>query len=167
MNLGQMLRDAAAKNPQKPAVVCLDNVITYEKLDASTDALARWFLREGLEPGDRVAIHWCNSIETVQLYFACFKAGLIAVPVNNRLKAPEIEYILNHSRAKLCFSQPELAPASKEIAHQCEDLRRIQTELPKLADDAFANIQLPDVSPEKVTAILYTSGTTEIGRAHV
>ena len=84
----------------------------------------------------------------------------IAVPVNNRLKAPEIEYILNHSRAKLCFSQPELAPASKEIAHQCEDLRRIQTELPKLADDAFANIQLPDVSPEKVTAILYTSGTT-------
>ncbi|MEQ1886125.1 MAG: AMP-binding protein [Bryobacteraceae bacterium] len=160
MNLGRMLREAAAKNPQKPAVVCLDNVITYDALNRSTETLARWLLREGLEPGDRVAIHWSNSIETVQLYFACFKAGLIAVPVNNRLKPPEIEYILNHSRAKLCFSQPQLAPFSQEIAHNCEDLRRIHTELPTVQESAIAHIPLPEVSPEKVTAILYTSGTT-------
>jgi acyl-CoA synthetase (AMP-forming)/AMP-acid ligase II len=68
----------------------------------------------GLRTGDRVAIHWCNSVEVVKLYFACFKSGLIAVPVNNRLKAPEIAYVLKHSKAKLCFTQPELASLCEE-----------------------------------------------------
>src|SRR5678816_3658713 len=102
MNLGRMLGQSAAKNPQKTAVVCGSRIVSYEALDRSTDALARWLLHAGLESGDRVAIHWSNSIEVVELYFACFKAGLIAVPVNNRLKVPEIAYILVHSNAKLC-----------------------------------------------------------------
>src|SRR5580700_3464224 len=104
MNLGNMLRHSAEKNRQKPAIICGDRVVSYQTLDRQTDALARWLLNEGLEPGDRVAIHWNNSVEVVELYFACFKAGLIAVPVNNRLKAPEIAYVLSHSKAKLCFS---------------------------------------------------------------
>jgi acyl-CoA synthetase (AMP-forming)/AMP-acid ligase II len=49
--------------------------------------------RGRLQTGDRVAIHCCNSAEVVNLYFAYFKTGLIAVPVNNRLKASEIGYI--------------------------------------------------------------------------
>ena len=104
MTLGQMLRLSAAKNPDKPAVVCGEQIVTYCELDEATDALATWLLQQGLQPGDRVAIHWTNSVETVNLYFACFKSGLIAVPVNNRLKVPEIAYVLGHSKAKLCFS---------------------------------------------------------------
>jgi long-chain acyl-CoA synthetase len=103
VNLGRTLRDSAARNPQKLAVICRDEAVSYEVLEHSTDDLARWLLREGLEPGDRLAIHWCNSVEVVYLYFACFKAGLIAVPINNRMKAPELAYVLAHSKAKLCF----------------------------------------------------------------
>ena len=81
MDLGTTLRQSAAQNPRKPALVCGDQAISYESLNRSTDALGRWLLGQGLEPGDRVAIHWQNAVETVNLYFACFKAGLIAVPV--------------------------------------------------------------------------------------
>jgi acyl-CoA synthetase (AMP-forming)/AMP-acid ligase II len=108
LNLGGLLYQASLKNPDDIALVCGEEQLSFKGLDQSTDALARWLLRAGLEPGHRVAIHWCNSIEVAQLYFACFKAGLIAVPLNNRLKAPEIAYILRHSRAKICFSQPAL-----------------------------------------------------------
>lgn len=153
-----MLRQSAARSPQKPAVICGDRVVTYQELDRSTDALARRLLAEGLEPGDRVAIHWCNSVEVVNLYFACFKAGLIAVPVNNRLKAPEIAYVLGHSKAKLCFSQPELAPLAMEIRAECPGLRHIYAALPPLDD--VTDIELPEVTPDKVAAVLYTSGTT-------
>jgi long-chain acyl-CoA synthetase len=152
-----MLRDSAARTPSKPAVICGDDVVTYEALDHSTDALARWLLSDGLQSGDRVAIHWCNSIEVVNLYFACFKAGLIAVPVNNRLKPAEIAYVLAHSKAKLCFSQPELAELSEEIRGECPDLRQIYHALPLLTD---IDVTLPDVSPDRVAAVLYTSGTT-------
>jgi long-chain acyl-CoA synthetase len=153
-----MLHRSAARSPQKPAVICGDQVVTYTELDRSSDALARWFLDQGLEPGDRLAIHWCNSIETVNLYFACFKAGVIAVPVNNRLKPAEIAYILTHSKAKLCFSQPELAPLAQEVRGECPELRHLYTALPDLAD--AGNAPLPEVLPNQVAAVLYTSGTT-------
>lgn len=159
MNMGTMLRLSAAKSPLKPAIVCGERVVTYQSLDEQTDALARWLLGRGLKPGDRVAIHWGNSVEVVELYFACFKAGLIAVPVNNRLKAPEIAYVLGHSKARLCFSQPELAPLAVEVVRDCPDLLDLYTSLPELKS-AAEEVALPEVSPENVAAVLYTSGTT-------
>src|SRR5438067_93760 len=159
MDLGTMLRHSAAKNPREPAVVCGERAVTYEELNRSTDALARWLLRQGLKAGDRVGIHWHNSVETVNLYFACFKAGVIAVPVNNRLKPAEIAYILQHSRAKLCFSAPEMAPLCDEARAECPDLQQLCTALPAL-DGMEDSIELPTVAPERVAAVLYTSGTT-------
>ncbi len=153
MNLGWMLHRSAEKNPQKNAIVCGDRVVSYQELDRATSALGAWLLAEGLAPGDRVAIHWCNSVEVVTVYFACFKAGLVAVPVNNRLKTPEIAYILEHSGAKICFSQPKLAPLCRDAAPV-----RVLTGLPPLDTAAVPN--LPEVMPDQVAAILYTSGTT-------
>jgi long-chain acyl-CoA synthetase len=158
MTLGGMLHRSAVKNPDKPAVVCGEQTLSYRELDESTDALAGWLLGQGLQPGDRVAIHWTNSVETVRLYFACFKSGLIAVPVNNRLKAPEIAYVLAHSKARLCFSKPDLAPLCEEVRGECPDLMAIHARLPVL--DGVRGEALPDVSPEQVAAVLYTSGTT-------
>src|SRR5262245_7688050 len=158
MTLGQMLRLSAAKNPDKPAVVCGEQIVSYCELDEGTDALAAWLLQQGLQPGDRVAIHWTNSVETVNLYFACFKSGLIAVPVNNRLKVPEIAYVLGHSKAKLCFSQPELAPLSEEVRSECPHLVAIHTKLPLL--ECGRDRALPEVTADQVAAVLYTSGTT-------
>ena len=160
MNLGAMLRHSARTRPQKPAVICREQIVSYEALDRSSDTLARWLLQQGLQAGDRVAIHWCNSVEVVNLYFACFKSGMIAVPVNNRLKPAEIAYILQHSKAKLCFSQPELAPLAEEVRVDCQDLQALYTALPSLNDAALSRIELPEVSPDKVAAVLYTSGTT-------
>jgi long-chain acyl-CoA synthetase len=160
MDLGTALRHSTKKHPQKPAVICGDQVISYEMLDRSTDALARWLLRQGVESGDRVAIHWGNSLEVVYLYYACFKAGLIAVPVNNRLKSPEIAYILEHSQAKLCFSQPDLAPLAEAVRAECPALRHIYTALPPIDATGLEGVALPEVSPERVAAVLYTSGTT-------
>ena len=160
MNLGTMLRQSAETRPQKPAIIFRDQVVTYEALNRSSDALARWLLQKGLHAGDRVAIHWCNSVEVVNLYFACFKSGLIAVPVNNRLKPAEIAYILQHSKSKLCFSQPDLAPLAEEARAECPDLKGFYTALPSLDDPALKRGALPEVSPENVAAVLYTSGTT-------
>ena len=83
MNLGNLLSASAARNPRKTACVFENESISYEQLDRSTTSLARWFLRQGCKPGDRIAVHWPNSIETVTLFFACFKAGMIAVPANH------------------------------------------------------------------------------------
>ena len=92
-NLGDLLSASAARNPQKAAIAFEDRSISYESLEQATTRMARWFLQQGCKPGDRIAFYWPNSIEAAELYFACFKARLIAVPVNVRMKAHEVAYV--------------------------------------------------------------------------
>jgi AMP-binding enzyme len=63
MNMGNILRASAER---------------------STTSLAQWFLRHGCKPGDRIAFYWPNSIETVELFFACFKAGMRSAERHHR-----------------------------------------------------------------------------------
>lgn len=156
MNLGDSLRVQAERNPQKTAFYCGNAKISYESLDDSTTALAQWFLSQGLQPGDRVAVHWANSIQAVQLLYGIFKAGLTAVTVNTRLKAPEIGFILSHSQARMCFSEPALAPLAREAGGDCS----ILISLPALNDGEARRSKLPPLDPGEPTLLIYTSGTT-------
>ena len=152
MTLGELLHSRSIENPAKTALFCEDRTMSYEELDRSTTRLAGWFLGQGLRAGDRVAIHWSNRIEVAQLYLGLFKAGLIAVPVNTRLKPPEIAYFLENSQARMCFSEPALAPLVRDAGGG--DLLR---ELPQLEP---ADVALPEVHPDQPALIMYTSGTT-------
>ena len=111
--------------------------------------MARYLLDRGFQPGERAAIHWQNSIEFVVLLPGVWRAGLIVVPINPRLKAAEIAYVLEHSGARLCFSEPTLAPLVNGI--------EIITTLPALTGSGEP---LPDVDPDAPALIMYTSGTT-------
>lgn len=142
--------------PQKTAFYCGNAEIFYERLDDSTTALAHWFLSQGLQPGDRVAVHWANSIQAVQLLYGLFKAGMIAVTVNTRLKPPEISFILSHSRARMCFSEPALAPLAREAGGDCP----IFISLPAFDDGEAHRSKLPPVDPAQPALLIYTSGTT-------
>ena len=156
MDLCSVLHAHATKNPQKIALICGDAAMSYRELDESSAALAQWFLEQGLQPGDRVALHWSNSLEVVQLFFALFRAGLIAVTVNVRLKSAEIRYILNHSQSRMCFSEPALAPLSEQAGTGCSVL----IQLPALETAKAHGSALPEVHPDQPAVLLYTSGTT-------
>jgi len=114
--ISSLLHHHAERQPSKAAVLTAERSITYAELDASVTCLAGYFLDRGLRPGDRVAVHWSNSIETVQLLLAAFRVGLVAVPVNLRLKLAEIAYIFEHSGARICFSEPALAALAEEAS---------------------------------------------------
>ena len=151
MSLGELLHARADQAPQSTALFCGDRTMSYAELDASSDGLAAWLLREGFEPGDRVAIQWPNAIEAVQLYFAAFKAGLIAVPINLRLKPAEIVWVVENSGASLCFCHAALADGMRQTGV------RVLTELPAFA---AATAALPPPDDEAPALILYTSGST-------
>jgi long-chain acyl-CoA synthetase len=158
MNIASVLTASAQQDPKKAAIVLQNESISYEQLDCATTSLARWFLRRGLKPGDRIAIYWPNSIEMVELFFACFKAGMIAVPINVRMKTPEVAYILEHSKAAMYFAHPDLLAVAEEARSACGHLDAIHTSLATTYEGDWP--PLPVVNDDDPALLLYTSGTT-------
>jgi long-chain acyl-CoA synthetase len=150
--LVDLLDSAALQSGDNIALYCGERTISYSSLKTSSESLARWLILQGLKPGDRVALQWPNAIETVELYFAIFKAGLIAVPVNLRLKPLELAYVIGNSGAALSFIHPVFAALAKEAG-----VTNMLTEIP--AAEA-SDIPLPEIRAEDPVMILYTSGST-------
>jgi long-chain acyl-CoA synthetase len=108
MLLWDRLETLATNQPGLLAVACEEKRLTYAELAEQARRMAAAWTRQGLEPGDRIALHLRNSVELAVAYYACFAAGFVAVPVNNRFKPAEIEYVVEHSGARLYVSEPSL-----------------------------------------------------------
>src|SRR5581483_427400 len=110
----------------------------------------------GVNRGDCVALHLSNGVEIVVAYFACFKRGAIALPINTRFKSQEIDYVLRHAGAVAYIGQPDLA---REILGWPDHVRvrYVEGELVRLEPDTTYRTESRDDDP---AAVLYTSGTT-------
>jgi len=108
-NVANLLLRAARVHSRQPALALGTRVIAdYATLERRVAALA-WTLRHrvGLNAGDCVALFMANCPEYVEVLFACWHAGLAAVPVNAKLHPRELEFILSDSGARLCFVTAE------------------------------------------------------------
>ncbi|HUO68377.1 MAG TPA: AMP-binding protein [Gammaproteobacteria bacterium] len=94
-------RHFASRNSDAPAII-EQNGTTWSRgaLLELADGVARGLAAAGLEPGDVVAIVAPNCAEYVATYLAGISAGLYIVPINWHLAAPEIDYLIDNSRAK-------------------------------------------------------------------
>src|SRR3954467_13215813 len=81
--------------------------------------------RFGLAQGDRVACAMTNCVESIEVMYAIWHAGLCAVPMNAKLHAREFAFILENSGAQLCFVTPDLAGTIAEAAKEAPELREI------------------------------------------
>ena len=95
LHIDQMLAAQARVRPHEVGVRDLTNELTFQKWNDRSTRLAAGLLKAGLSKGDRVAILAYNRLEWAEIYVAVAQTGLIAVPVNFRLSAPEIGYIFS------------------------------------------------------------------------
>jgi long-chain acyl-CoA synthetase len=104
----------AAEDPSRPAVVQADGEIrTYAQLTEAANRLTHGLRRLGLAAGDVVAAVLPNEATMLELQLAAFQGGLYLVPINSRLTAPEIAYILDDSRAKALVYSDRFASATE------------------------------------------------------
>ena len=101
VNLADLVRDAAAADPDRAALRHRDDVMTWAALDRDVDRFAGGLLALGLVAGDRVAIALGNTPAFVTAYFGTLRAGLVALPVNTGYTPSEIEHVLADSGARL------------------------------------------------------------------
>ena len=92
--IGQWATKHAIIDTHRTALVDDRRSVTYAEFDARTTAVARALREEGVGAGDRVALLSLNSIEYLELVFAVAKLGAVTVPLNFRLSARELAYML-------------------------------------------------------------------------
>src|SRR5580704_15608762 len=103
----RFLRYAEQQFPGKTAVVCGDERFTYIELGERAGRLAGALRGSGLRSGDRVAFLSLNCHRLLEAYYGVLEAGGILLPLNIRLAAPELTYILNDSGATVLFLEQE------------------------------------------------------------
>ncbi|MFZ0215148.1 MAG: AMP-binding protein [Candidatus Dormiibacterota bacterium] len=102
--LATHLRAVAAEHGERPAVVTDEQELTYRQLRAWSRALAKGLIALGVRPGEHVALDLANYPEFVVLQYAIASAGAVAVPLNYRLRAEELRYVLRQSEAVLLIT---------------------------------------------------------------
>ncbi len=167
MKFASFLAAHARNTPDKDAVICGAEKLTFGELDESTDRLANALRDKGVKVGDRVAIQLHNTVEFVRAFMAATKAGAISVPVNTRLAPGEIAYILSDCAPSAVFFSDETREVLDKAAADAKGLVRIIAGTPRAGEFTIAELiaagapGTPAVPPEfDDSMIVYTSGTT-------
>jgi len=162
-NAAEALFDAAERDPAGIALVHAGARISYDTLAARVDAFARGLRDRGLRRGDRVGLVTANRIEFIVAHYGSMHAGLISVPINPSLTAPEIAQRTHVTAPALviCDASSEVAVREGLMLNQLGTERVITVGSP-----AWGDLIRPDhlpvdfgaTDPESVGSLMFTAG---------
>lgn len=170
MNIGYLLTLNANRYPNKIALTYKDSSISYRELNYRVNRLANSLMEVGIRKGDRVGYLFPNCNEIVELFFALMKIGAVAVPLNHRLIAKEIKYLLDLAECKALVYSDKYWEKVKEFKH---NLKAVSIFIRSGEEGTFGEHsfqQLRDNGPgfepnvsvggEDLARIQFTGGTT-------
>jgi acyl-CoA synthetase (AMP-forming)/AMP-acid ligase II len=125
MLLTEILPRAVSAYPNKIGVVCGSVRLTYGEVGARVAALAAGLRKSGVAPGDRIALLHKNCHRVLESYFAAVHLGAVLVPLNVRLTARDLAFVLDDTETRLMITDGELASLAGAAAHLCRSGCRI------------------------------------------
>lgn len=170
------LDELAARAPDTPFAVEGSRRVTAGEIRRQSNAFAHALAAAGIRPGDRVALLSKNSIEYAVSVFGISKAGAVVTPLNYRLAAPEIVFIVNDSGARMMIASAAYSAIVDGIRHELPAIERYVAIGPAPGDwTPFASWtaergETPPEVPIQAGADavqMYTSGTTGLPKGAV
>lgn len=161
MNIAHWLQDAAQRWPERPALFEGPRQIADYRMFATQVRALALELRHvhGIEPGARVALLLKNSCDYLQLLYAIWWCGAVAVPINHKLHALEAAWIAGNAGARLIFTDEGELFADLALPSGCRELTAPVQRMPGLP--ASDELQAPHPRLDSDLAwLFYTSGTT-------
>lgn len=177
-NIRELLEARVEQSPDKEFLFLESDgrVFTYREFDAETNRAAAMLLALGVTKGERVSLYLTNSAEYLIFYFACFKIGAWAGPVNAHLKPREIEFVVADSESGTIITQPDLYENISEARARVASLRNViviedgaRWSLAEPAEksnqrwggqERVESLAATHISRGDEAVIIYTSGTT-------
>lgn len=158
--------------PNKTAIIDGEDTFTYREFTSRTAKLKAALQNMGIQKGDRIGILMLNNFRYLEIMYAATSFGAIVVPINVRLTAPEVSFILNDANVETLFIHQEFIPMVKEIKENVNSLKRIVLAEASTQDRDYilyesliheqsANtLTIEHVNEEDVAGLFYTGGTT-------
>ena len=174
MDIATIFRRSVERYPQHPALLFEDRHWTYEEWHGRVARFAQALADLGVRPSDRVAFYISTSENSVTTYFACQLLGAVAVPMNFRLSAGEVAYILQDSGARVLVYGRYLADNVLKVqerihsvhdyigcAYDPDNIPAGHHHFDTLAEETVdRNEPRPIPLSDQLSALVYTSGTT-------
>ena len=164
--IAQRIRGFAEAQPTRIALDDGESQLTYEQLDRWMDQTACALQREGVQPGQAIAICAETSVRYAATFLGALRAGVVVAPLAPSANAETLAAMLSDAEAKVLFIDPSTAPRFAESADRghkvnlsdepLSDTTRIRD---WLASDG-GKPQVAEVGPDSPFNIIYSSGTT-------
>jgi acyl-CoA synthetase (AMP-forming)/AMP-acid ligase II len=167
VNVGDLLRQRVDAAPDKTFLSSSEDgrSYTYAELDAAVNRTVRMLAAHGIGKGETVSLLMPNCIEYIVGYFACFKLGAVAGPVNSLLKASEMTFVMSNSDSRALLVGAEFLPLVNEISADIPSLDAVIEfdDVEKATANFSGSAEKLPVEPvglDDAAIIIYTSGTT-------
>ncbi|KAL6863280.1 putative PKS/NRPS-like protein biosynthetic cluster [Amphichorda felina] len=167
--LHRVLEQAADRHTDKTAVACAGTELTYGRLHALANRLARVLVQRGTKRGDLVGVALDRSVDLIVVLLAVLKAGAAYVPIDPAFPAERISYMLQDAAPKLVVASANTLHALASWGHGgvCVDIDKEQGQMgldmegSSSDEDEIAEIgPLVNSQPEDLAYVIYTSGST-------
>ena len=160
INLSSFIAFHARRTPDRSALKYLGQDISYADFDRRILKVAGWLTSRGIGADDVVAVLMKNSAAFLELVFAASHIGAVLLPINYRLSAEEVGYIVGNSEARLLIADEELAAIAAGDAPVVLLDETTQASVTHLAPDV-APAPVHPRQPRDLMRLMYTSGTTD------
>jgi feruloyl-CoA synthase len=166
MNLLDAFDSAVRKTPAKPFLRDRGASISYADMQQRSQRAAAVLQAQGVGRGDTVALMCLNTPGFVEALLGAWRLGATLVPVNHKLQAPELQYILDHAQCRALVFDAALAPVVTATQHRCAHLVTEAADAITGARDwdalvaAASPLEGTRPADGDIAQVLYTSGTT-------
>lgn len=170
-NLADLVRLSALREPEGRALVDGARTVSWRELDSAATFVASGLIRQGLGPGDRVALVIGNSAAFAATYFGVLRAGMVAVPLNTTYTAAELTGLLTSCTPALVVAEHRTAYAVRDALRELGGSQDVPVAV--VGDTSYEHLvglgtrsdapAPPDPSrfdPETVGVLLFTAGTS-------
>jgi len=155
-SIHQLFEEKASSQPNKIAVVCDGEKISYEELDEKASRLAQKLIISGVQPNDFVGLFTGRSMAMVIGILGILKSGAAYLPLDPKYPTKRIEFMVDDAKINTILYQKKWkkeVPLTVAFRHSIEDT---------IIEKKQVNITLPTISKDQLAYIIYTSGSSGI-----
>ncbi len=171
----RFLRYAREQFPEKVGVVCGDERFTYAQFAERAARLAGALVAVGAKPGDRIAFLSTNCHRLLEAYYGVLEAGCVLVPLNVRLGAQELAFVLNDAQARFLFVEQSFVPLAESFRTTVRSIETFfllddQPQANWLAANNFDDLlsasppfqcDFMQIDEDSIAELFYTSGSSD------